>query len=222
MAMRMSERIDRALKSGDPGVFFDAAGGLPAGVGEDALSSVIMLVGRDCGLSADEVGVLSFLVAVTQTREWRGTKAWPRVRARAVDIARHRQMDARRVVEAERGLAAKGWIGMAAGADGGAGSPRVGNEMDELCLRPLLERWETICHMVVALWAARRAVNYLRAAIEWRADGLGRESTQGEVEESGLYATLADVALECDRLLLSLEVLIDVPLEFDDDTQPED
>ncbi|MCY4608071.1 MAG: hypothetical protein OXD40_05695 [bacterium] len=76
--------------------------------------------------------------------------------------------------------------------------------------------------MVVAGMAARRVVNYLRAAIEWRADGLGRESTQGEVEESGLYATLAELAVECDRLLLSLEVLIAVPLEFDDDTQPED
>jgi len=144
MAMSMSERIDRALKSGDPGVFFDAAGGLPAGVGKDALSSAIMAVGHDCGLAADEVDVLSFLVAVTQTREWRGTKAWPRVQARAVDIAGYYQMDARRVVEAERSLAGKGWIGMAAGANGGAGggagSPLVGSETDELCLRPLLDR----------------------------------------------------------------------------------
>ncbi|MCY4608072.1 MAG: hypothetical protein OXD40_05700 [bacterium] len=140
----MSERIDRALKSGDPGVFFDAAGGLPAGVGKDDLLGAIMAVGRDCGLSADEVDVLSFLVAVTQTREWRGTKAWPRVQARAVDIAGDYQMDARRVVEAERSLAGKGWIGMAAGANGGAGggagSPLVGSETDELCLRPLLDR----------------------------------------------------------------------------------
>ena len=223
MAMRMSERIDQALLSGDVGVFSDAAGGLPVGVDKDDLGGAIMAVGLECGLSALEVDVLFFLVSATSIRAWRGAAAWPRVWVKAVDIARYYQVDVRRVVDAERSLADKGWCAVASaessGAGGVAGSPRVGSDVDELDLRPLLARWETLCCMVVANFAGRKVVDYLRAAIAWRADGLGQDSALDEVKERGTFATLAELAVECDRLLLSLEVLIGAEPGSADDTQ---
>ena len=207
MGLSMAERIEMAL-AGETTVFGDPSGGLPEGVYMNDLTGAIMAAGRDAGLSSLEVDVLFFLVtAAKDLAGWRGAHPAPAVQVPAAWIAEYFHVEPRLIREAERGLADKGWIDL--GADG----------TGAVDLLPLLSHWETLCHLVVANLAVRRAAAHLRRGIAWRAAGLGRECGEEEVPAGSDFATLAERVVECDRLLLALEVLVAARPAADDDTQ---
>ena len=206
--MNLTERIERALTAGNMTVLAREEGGLPAGVEGRDLAAMILMVGGDGGFSALELDVLICLVAWTGDSEWRRAKTGPRRRVAAAEIARVCLVDVRSVVEAERSLAAKGWIGFASGTGRGAGSSRVESEMAEIDLRPLMARWETLCAIVLSKLATRQAAARLRSAVAWRSCGLVQTDGEGAVDESGTFAEMSELIGECDRLLLSLERLV--------------
>ena len=206
--MKLTERLERALQDGNMTVLAREEGGLPAGVEGRDLAAMILMVGGDGGFSALELDVLICLVAWTGDSEWRRAKTGPRRRVAAAEIARVCLVDVRSVVEAERSLAAKGWIGFASGTGRGAGSSRVESEMAEIDMRPLMARWETLCAIVLSKLATRQAAARLRSAVAWRSYGLVQTDGEGAVDESGTFAEMSELIGECDRLLLSPERLV--------------
>lgn len=204
MALSTAEWIAMSL-GGHRVLSSDPSPRLLGEVGWDLLIGALDAEARAAGLTDLQLSVLIHLAAraVVTRPEWGGTQHEDTaVRMSEARTREYFEVEPERVREAERVLAAKGWL---------AFEPRGGGGEGVLDLGPLLSRWEALCCLVQATLEVSSAAERLRCGIAWRAAGLGRECDLCEVPELSEFATLAELTAECERLLLALAALPGAP-----------